>query len=396
MSTLTAAEPTTGDGVAMARSLSALIEEKAADAEHAGAISDDVVEALRESGLFWILAPEEYGGGGTLAEALEVTEELSRADASTGWTYMCNAFAVPINTGLMPSGGVERLYGGDRKYVTAAFAAPSGTARRVEGGYMTKGRWSFGSASSYSDFVGGGVQLVDESGTPIVGGGDLPEVRVVYFPADAITRLGNWDVPGLRATSSIDFAVTDELFVPEHMAFNPMGGALRAEGIFKLGVAELGSLGHSGVALGVMRRGLEEVIAAATGKQRLGYASTIDEDPVFLKEFAVHEAAYRGARAYLMEAAALAEEDASRNDIPSPEFSARIRQAVTFTHHTAERVVSFARVWSGSQAFRNPGAMERVVRDTSMITQHQLVDTISLVQAAPAILESYRHLAVVV
>lgn len=390
MSSLIASETTVGDDVEKARALSALIEEHSAAAQSAGGITDVVVVALRESGLFWILAPKEYGGGRTLTEYLEVTEEISRADASTGWTYMVNACGVAINTSGLPSSGAEKLYGGEKKYVTCGFAAPVGTARRVEGGYMAKGRWSFGSASSYSDFVGGGVRLVDETGTPIVGRDGLPEVRIVYFPRGAITQLGNWDVPGLRATSSIDYEITEEVFVPEDLCLNPLASTTRAEGLYKLGLTELGTLGHSGVALGVMRRALEEVVAATSGKQRLGYSTTIDEDPVFLKEFAVHEADYRSARAYLLEATALAEDDADQNEVPSPEFSARIRQAVTFTHHTAERVVSFARVWSGSQAFRNE-KMERVVRDTSMVTQHQLVDSISLVQAAPAILESYRH-----
>ena len=56
-----------------------------------------VVEALRDSGLFYLMVPEVLGGGEVSAvTALAVFEELTAADASIGWSHMANASLVGV------------------------------------------------------------------------------------------------------------------------------------------------------------------------------------------------------------------------------------------------------------------------------------------------------------
>src|ERR1700674_272557 len=79
------------DFVARGCAIAALVETEAATTETGGTLSPHVVEAMRESELFWMLVPAELGGGAqSLTSAIEVIEEISCADGSSGWTLMAN------------------------------------------------------------------------------------------------------------------------------------------------------------------------------------------------------------------------------------------------------------------------------------------------------------------
>ena len=69
-----------------AEKLVPLVREKARDAEIARRASDEVIDAVRASGLYSMMVPREYGGHeADLDTFFEATLTLSRADASTGW-----------------------------------------------------------------------------------------------------------------------------------------------------------------------------------------------------------------------------------------------------------------------------------------------------------------------
>src|SRR5688500_13368939 len=83
--------------LARASGLIDLIHETATATESLGTLAPEVVNALRETELFWMLVPREAGGGGAgLIDMLEVIELLTRADGSTGWTFMANVTATGI------------------------------------------------------------------------------------------------------------------------------------------------------------------------------------------------------------------------------------------------------------------------------------------------------------
>src|SRR5690606_32944135 len=76
---------------------------------------------------------------------------------------------------------------------------------------------------------------------------------------------GGWDVLGLIATASVDYAF-DEQFVPEHMTAR--GELYRADTLHRAGYRLLTSIGHSAVSLGIMRANLEAFRAIAAEKFR--------------------------------------------------------------------------------------------------------------------------------
>jgi len=216
-------------------------------------------------------------------------------------------------------------------------------------------------------------------------------MRFAILPKDQVTLEGNWEVSGLVGTDSQDYSA-DEVFVPDDMA--PIAPAVNPhlpDGMFRMGVYNFTVPGHASIALGLMRRSLQELAKLTEGKQRQGYPGSVDEYPVFLSDFAKHEATYQGARAYLLNTLEEAQDYADREGSLSPELASRVRQASTWAHQVAEPIVAFARLWAGTGGFREPSPLARVGRDLAVAVTHVQVDPITLVDAAPALLESWKR-----
>ena len=102
------------DYIARAREVAKVIEAEANNIEEAATITRPVYEALADAGLFWILIPGAYGGGGTdIVTAFKVIQEISRADGSTGWAFMANICSAAVAAGFMNSEGGQEMFGGE-------------------------------------------------------------------------------------------------------------------------------------------------------------------------------------------------------------------------------------------------------------------------------------------
>ena len=68
-----------------------LIEKRADEAERIGHMTDDVVDALRKSGIYTMLFPKEVGGPElSHFDAMQIVERLSYTHASAGWCTIVN------------------------------------------------------------------------------------------------------------------------------------------------------------------------------------------------------------------------------------------------------------------------------------------------------------------
>ena len=66
--------------------LKPLIEQHADEADRQRHLSDEVVEAMKQAGLFQLWQPSSVGGFETpLPEALPIFEAMARIDGSAGW-----------------------------------------------------------------------------------------------------------------------------------------------------------------------------------------------------------------------------------------------------------------------------------------------------------------------
>lgn len=378
----------TADLVSAARGLTAVIDAEADRMESERRITEPVVAALADARIFWMLVPRAFGGGGLgIVEALQVIEELARADGSTGWAVMANAFSTGIAAGFLGDEGAREIFAGDDKGITAGMILPTGKGVRVEGGYRVTGRYGFASGSGHASWIGAGFVVHDDDGNPETVDG-APVCRVAFVPREKIEFLGGWNVMGMVATGSDDYAVED-VFVPEAHTMDTFSTVpVRPEAVYKLGLLGIGVGGHAPVALGIAQRALEEIARITAVKSRPGYDGPVGDSPMFRREFAAHEALLQAARRYVYDAHADAEAAAATGEV-TDEQRARLRQVTTWVQSVAQDVVTFAYNWGGSASLRTPSVLGRCLRDISVGAQHMLVEPMTLVEAAGPILARY-------
>ncbi|WP_019874105.1 acyl-CoA dehydrogenase family protein [Sporichthya polymorpha] len=389
--TATMEPKTRQDHLERARRVAEVVEIEANDIEDQATITKPVYDALVEERLFWMLVPEELNGEGlSLVQSLEVIEELSRADGSTGWAFMANSLSTSLAAGFLADDGAREIFG-DRELpgITAGMILPTGKGKRVDGGYLVTGNYQFASGSAHASWIGAGFVVHDADGNPETGDDGQPVVRTAFVPRDKVEFRGNWNVWGLVGTGSYDYGLT-EVFIPERHAFNTFSTTpVRPEPVYRFGLVGIGVGGHAPVALGIARRALDEIVMVATVKGRLGYPTVVGDSDLFRLEFARAEALYRAARAYVYEVYREAEDWINEGNAVTELQMARLRQAITWVQEVAATVTNFAHRWGGSQSFRNPTALGRATRDAAIATQHLLVDPMTMVDAAGPIMTTY-------
>ncbi len=196
------------DLIAAAEKLAPLLREKAREAEIARRPLDEVIDAIREAGLFSLLVPKRYGGHeADIDTFFEVSLILSRADASMGWLvsfYLEHAFWF---CGF-PEEFQKELFS-NQSYVLApaTLNMGGGKAEKVEGGYRISGRWQWGTGIVHADWVLVGALMQTEDG--------LPAPRFFAMPREEVEAIDTWHVAGMCSTGSYDIKV-DDVFVPEN------------------------------------------------------------------------------------------------------------------------------------------------------------------------------------
>jgi alkylation response protein AidB-like acyl-CoA dehydrogenase len=377
------------DPLAAARELVPLIEAEADATESARTLSPAVVEALADAGLFGLLIPKVLGG--TEADApttLAVFEELTRADPSTGWTFLANTCTSGFAGAFCGDAAVAAMFPPGQVVTHAGMLGPRGHSLPEPGGYRVSGRFSFGSGSGHAEWIGAGTIVIGEDG-PVIGAHGLPELRVVFLPRDQVEFLDNWDVLGLQGTGSFDYEVKDR-FVAEGFTFPLLSPTIRRGGdVYRLGVLGLTAIGHCAFALGVARRALEEAARIAPGKVRMSAMTPVSEDRLFQYDFAFQEAAFRSARAYAYEVFGQAASVAATGVNPDEELQQRLRQVTTYATRVAADLVRAAYGWLGTDGIR-PSIIQRLLRDIQTASQHIFVDSSTLYSATPVLLRSYQ------
>lgn len=349
-----------------------------------------IVDALRESGLFWMVVPSSLGGGGSdLIPMMEVIEELSFADGSTGWSFMANVTNIAIAATFCGDDAVDAMFGGNRMAVSAGMFGPGGRAVAVDGGYRGSGSFSFGSGCAHADWVCGGMFIFDEAGNQCLLDTGLPEVRVAFVPRERAELIRAWDVNGLLGTGSFDFRIPEQIIPRDFTLERTSTVPERGGPIFELGTAAFACAGHAAVALGLMKRALREIVMIASSKKRPMYPGLVGNHPVFLQEFASNEAAYQGCREYLHKVFADAQQTALAGETISAEQRARFRQVTTWVHTLAADIVRRCHMWAGSDAIRTNSRLGRCLRDMYVATQHVFVDPVTLADSAPAIMAGW-------
>ena len=225
-----------------------LVEQRVGEPERQGYLTDDVVAALRESGVYWMLFPKEVGGPELSPfEAMTIVERLSYAHPSVGWCALVNNMEGTTMAIYIGEKGVDNIFGKGPDITIAGNGVPRGFARPVDGGYMIRGKWAYGSAIQHAEWIHSGCFLTDPSGKDmVIKPNGQPKIVITHHPRASIKLLGNWDVLGLRATGSFDYTLAEgeELFVPMECTYDfDVEAPLRGSAQGALGPRRLQRLG---------------------------------------------------------------------------------------------------------------------------------------------------------
>jgi alkylation response protein AidB-like acyl-CoA dehydrogenase len=347
-----------------------LIVAQAPLSEASGFLTPEIIEAVKGSGLFHFWLPRCFGGEETPpVDALRAIESLCYADGSTGWVVMASAAAVGSAGAYLPISAARRLFE-DARPIIAGQGAPNGKAIVEAGGFRLSGRWSYGSGALHAQYIHTGAMIADGGTPPIAGGGGAHATCICILPADQVTFLGNWDVLGLRATGSVDYAISD-VHVPSEFTHGFMATVPNQGGdLYRIGILGMTGIGHVGFALGVARRALDELLAVvgADGPQPTlwGQPSGFEN---LVQHYASAEANLRSVRAFAYDVWADIQRTVEQGRAMEVRQLTLARLIVNHATTVATNIATFALRYGGGKATRN-SPIQRCFRDMQTGAQH--------------------------
>ncbi|GAB3165710.1 acyl-CoA dehydrogenase family protein [Amycolatopsis stemonae] len=337
-----------------------VIEATAEEGEALGRVPDEAAEALHGTGVFRVGIPRELGGYEfSPRQVIATIAKLSYADASVGWAVMALQMVTGTTAAYLGPEAAADLYpdaGAGGHALIAGQGTKLGTAVRVEGGYRISGHWHFASGISMATHIHTAAFCAE-----------MGEALVFTLPKAQARLIDNWDVMGLRATSSHDY-VCEDLFVPESHVYGIATTETRHGGaLYRMGLANLAGICHTGWALGVGRRLLDELKALAA--EKTGRPNATVDTQQFSAEYAQAEAKLRAARAWAAEVWADCEATLDRGDPMDTEQETLTRLMLNNATWSVHAVGQTVYKWAGTAALRH-GTLQRFFRDLHAGTQH--------------------------
>jgi alkylation response protein AidB-like acyl-CoA dehydrogenase len=355
-----------------AQELLPLVESEANETERLTHLTDRMVGEFRRTGLYGLLTPSVLGGAQLpYSDAMRIVERVARADGSIGWCLMVANVMTGSLGSFLPDEGARTVFGKGADVTGAGNGVPRGAAREVDGGYMIKGHWSYGSGIQHAEWIHSGCFLMDGDKMRMTPDG-TPDIVLCHHPRSSIVLKGNWDTLGLRGTGSYDYTLTqDEMFVPRHMTYKfnahePARGGVQ----YSAGLVTITTWGHTAWGLGVGRRTLDEL--AALGRTRVDAFGKMGDSATFKQKFAEAEAKYRAARALVYDSWESIDDSYAQGRPADVEQLAMIKLCMRHLHDVISENATFAHVASRGVSLR-PSILQRCYRDVHTGTQHLLM-----------------------
>ncbi|MGH9210316.1 MAG: acyl-CoA dehydrogenase family protein [Acidimicrobiales bacterium] len=340
-----------------------LVGQRSDDIERARRLPDEVVVALRRTGVNRLTLPEALGGlEAPVIDMIDVFERIAAVDGSAAW---CTTIGVGSNFfgGYMTEAGARIVFS-DADQGSATMFEPSGKVVRDGDRCLLRGRWPFASNVLHSVWIGVGALVEGDDGTVD------PVPRVVFVPVADLVVEDTWDALGLRGTGSHHVAVSD-LAVDLDRSCTFADQPWPEGTLWRLPVyAALFPL-LAAVPLGIARGALDE-IARQARVGRVARRGQLDDDPVALAELAGADTRLRAARAVLREVVEEAHLLAERGDPIDRHLQARTYLACLLASDVATEVTTVAHNLGGGAAAYTDSPLQRALRDVETSRQHLL------------------------
>ncbi len=351
------------------RALTPRLRAASDEVESGRSLTEPLVQAMVDAGLYRMLLPRALGGGEV--EALtyfDVIEALAQADSAAAWSVLISTSTMGITVRGLHDDTLAAMFLTPRQAVMAGSGPPKGRALPAPGGYRLTGHWTQGSNVLLAAWIHVGCHLYD---------GDRPrldaEGRPIYLrcvlPASDVKAVDTWRTTGMRGTGSHDFTITDA-FVPEAHVHGASEESPRPGALYQF--PGWTHVAHAALGLGIGRVAIEEFIRLAGGKRatwlpaegRLSGRTTVQA------KVAQAEALVGGGRAYVREATRDLWETVRAGARPSPEQRAIYRLAIVQAMTNALQAVDLMYGLAGATAIYAESRLDRCLRDAHTAAAH--------------------------
>jgi alkylation response protein AidB-like acyl-CoA dehydrogenase len=343
-------------------------------------VPHDVVELMREAGLFRMVVPSEFGGAATdLRNFVDVLETVARGNSAAAWDLAASSVATLFALGLPPQ-GLSRIYANGPDVIFAGTATIDRDAAKAiarDGGYEVTGRWRFGSGCQDADWMISSA-LVLHGGEPRQDQQGNAEMRYFVFPRPSVEILDTWRVIGMRGTGSHDWAVHNS-FVPADLSERsplvqgPNVPRPWRSTLYRVPLASVTALHFSAVATGLARRAIDTLVDLAHVKTPHRAPGLLRERVQVQDALARAEVTLESARAYRDQAIDDAWATLTAGNALSIEQRARIRLAGANAAESAARAVDLMYGAGGTTSIEEDHPLSRFFRDVHVIAQHVTV-----------------------
>ncbi|MFI5315116.1 MAG: hypothetical protein ACHQ6T_05420 [Myxococcota bacterium] len=356
------------DGLlARVRAVTPLIAERAAEAELARKPDDDVIEALKATGVFRSFVPKRFGGYEIDLELfLDIGIAVSEACASTGWittfymehNWLLGNFAPELQ---------EEVFSRQPFVLAPGSVNPKdGVATPKGEGYELTGHWRFGTGIVHADWVVLTGRIATEPNGP---------PRLFLVRPDAVEVRDTWHVEGMAATGSRDI-VANAVYVPERqVGLRAMGvTGVSGEYLHSIPVLPMLSLTAAIPSVGAARRAVELFRRLLAERVPFGTTKLQSHRAPSQMRLARGLADVRAAETVLR--AVARDLTAHARGGPQLSFMDQIQMRLTIAHvvRDCRRVVREVMEGSGASVRYLDQELSRISRDVQMMGAHTVFD----------------------
>jgi alkylation response protein AidB-like acyl-CoA dehydrogenase len=354
--------------LAAVQALAPRLREAAKEIEASRSLTEPIVQALVDAGLYRMLLPRSLGGGQLdPLTYFDVVEALAQIDSAVAWSVLISTSTMTITVAGLPDSLLATMFSTARQTIMAGSGPPKGRAVVVPGGYRVTGRWTQGSNILIAGWIHVGCHVYNGEASRLGPDGKPIYVRCV-LPASHAEPIDTWDTTGMRGTGSHDFALTD-VFVPDERVHG-LEPSTRRETLYRF--VGWTHVAHAAIGLGIARVAIDEFITLAGGKSATWHATEgrLATRTTIQAKVAQAEALVGSGRAYVREATRDLWETVERGQQPSPEQRAVYRLAVVQAMGYAVQAVDLMYNVGGATAIYATSRLDRCLRDVHTAAAH--------------------------
>jgi alkylation response protein AidB-like acyl-CoA dehydrogenase len=343
------------------------------EAERQRRVPQETVERLNAAGVYSLTTPARFGGADFSAyELFRIYEAFGRGCGATAWTTWASTGG-NLWSAAFPDDLVKALYHspwiGNRTCACGGSTRRlSGTARRVDGGWMVRGAWPFATASVHASHAYLAVYY-DAS--------DDTKVGMVLLPKESYVLRDDWDAMGLAATGSATIVIEEELFVPDERFSTPQRLQERLAELKKHGMGlppgglSRSIMSGSGNAVGMAEYALE-LFLEGVGKKPIAYSPYKRQQDAPVTHLNVGYAQMQIRAARRIAEAALADLDRLReeNRDVSPEDIVRYHADTAYVWDTCATAIEGLFRASGASGISKKQPLQLVARNCRAGSMH--------------------------